>query len=331
MGELRQNLITGDWVIVATERAQRPNDFRGMKPKPHLQAFDPECPFCPGNESMTQAPTYLVGDANSWRVRVVPNKYPALVREGERHRLVQGIRRSVAAVGMHEVVIENPRHDLSPGLMRDDEVRDVISVYRERYTKIKEDEKIEAIIIFRNHGEAAGTSLQHPHSQILATPIVPTQFRNRIQTAIRYFDDHGICMFCATLNDELSEGVRLIYETKHFVAFIPYAALSPFHLWIFPRRHSSSFDSITDDEISDLAVNLRTVLAKIHRGLGDPDYNYTIRTIPTRIQHTDYFHWYLTIIPRITRTAGFELGSGMFINTSIPEESARFLRDVEVV
>ncbi len=331
MGELRQNLITGDWVIVATERARRPHEFGGEKTKPALNVYEPSCPFCPGNESMTQTPSHVVGSGSSWNVRVVPNKYPALTREGERHRVVQGIRRSLAAVGVHEVVIENRRHDLSPGLMKREEVRDIITVYRDRYRAIREDERIEAIIIFRNHGEAAGTSLQHPHSQILATPMVPTQFRNRIQTAIRYFDEQGVCMFCATLKDELQEEVRLIYETEHFVAFIPYAALSPFHLWIFPRRHSSSFDEITNEEAEDLAENLRTVLAKIHRGLGDPDYNYTIRTIPTHIKHTDYFHWYLTIIPRITRTAGFELGSGMFINTSIPEESAKFLREIDVV
>jgi UDPglucose--hexose-1-phosphate uridylyltransferase len=196
--------------------------------------------------------------------------------------------------------------------------------------EIKKDPRVEAIIVFKNHGEGAGTSLQHPHSQLAATPMVPSQIRKRIEEATRFFDDNGECLFCRTLNEELAAGVRIVLETEHFVAFVPYAALSPFHLWIFPRRHASAFDEITEPEIADLATNLRTILAKMYCGLNDPDYNYSIRSIPTRDRHTDYFHWYLTIIPRITKAAGFELGSGMYINSSLPEESARFLRDITI-
>ncbi|MGB6168938.1 MAG: HIT domain-containing protein, partial [Geitlerinemataceae cyanobacterium] len=165
---------------------------------------------------------------------------------------------------------------------------------------------------------------------LAATPIVPYEVRFRTQESIRYFDDTGICLVCNILADELAAGDRIIFTSEHFVAFIPYAALSPFHTWVFPRRHSSSFDDITDEEIVDLAIVLKTTLAKLYYGLGDPDYNYVIRSSPTDEQRTDYFHWYLAIVPRLSLTAGFELGSGMYINTSLPEESAEFLRSVEI-
>lgn len=331
MPELRQNVITRDWVIIATERTQRPDQFaRAKDTGAPLPPYVPECPFCIGNESQTQKEVYALRDDHGWKVRVVPNKFPALFPGGDRVRKVAGIHRSMSAIGFHEVVVEHPRHDMISALLPVSHMADLLHVYRRRYVEIRQDPRIEAIIIFKNHGEAAGTSLQHPHAQIAATPIVPHQFRVRMDEAIRFFDDMGQCVFCRTLAEELEERSRIVLETDHFVAFIPYAALSPFHMWIFPRRHSSSFDEITDTEIADLGRSLKTVLAKLYFGLNNPDYNYSIRSIATRIQETEYFHWYVTIIPRISKTAGFELGSGMFINTSMPEESAQYLRDINV-
>jgi UDPglucose--hexose-1-phosphate uridylyltransferase len=330
MSELRQNIITREWVIIAKERARRPHEFvvKGP-PKIDLPRHDPLCPFCVGNEAMTEGETYRSGEAGEWDVRVVGNKFPALDRAGERVRRIDGVFRSMTAVGSHEVVIEHRRHDLSPALYSVEDLRRVLTAYRRRYAELKEDPRIEAVIIFKNHGEGAGTSLQHPHSQIAATPIVPAQIRHRLDEAIRFFDESGECVFCTTLASELADGSRVVVPGKHFVAFTPYAALSPFHLWIFPRRHQSSFDETNDEELADLAATLRTLLAKIHHGLNDPDYNFSIRSIPAREGHREYFHWYLTIIPRIARTAGFEIGSGMYINPAVPEESARFLREVQ--
>ena len=329
MPELRQNIITREWVIVAKERARRPDQFVvARKEHPPLPHYDERCPFCPGNESMSADETYRSADRSGWNVRVVGNKFPALAQEGDRVRRMDGIFRSMSGVGFHEVVIEHRRHDLSPALYSVDELRAVLLAYRQRYIQIRKDPRVEAIIIFKNHGESAGTSLQHPHSQIAATPIVPTQIRHRMDEAIRYFDETGDCVFCTTLRRELADRQRIIASTDAFVAFIPYAALSPFHLWIFPVRHCSSFDEIEDYEITDLAATLHAVLGKLHRGLNDPDYNFSIRSIPAREGQREYFHWYLTIIPRIVRTAGFEIGSGMYINTAIPEESAEFLRGI---
>ena len=331
MPELRQNLITKEWVIISPERSLRPDQFASpKKPRQSLEQIQPGCPFCPGNEALTERESFRISDARSWKVRVVGNKYAALSREGERTRRVDGIYRSMSGVGIQDVIIEHPRHDLTMANFKIDEVADVLRAYRQRYQVVRNDPRIEAIIIFKNHGENAGTSLVHPHSQLAATPIVPTQVRSRIEESIRYFDEAGECMFCRTLREELMARERIVFESEHFVCLIPYAALSPFHLWIFPRRHSSSFDEIFEWEIPDLALSLRTVLAKLYHGLNDPDYNYSVRSIPTRDRHSDYFHWYITIIPRVSRTAGFEIGSGMYINTALPEASARFLREVAV-
>lgn len=331
MNELRQNIITRDWVVIAKGRSNRPDEFASArKPQAPQPSYVAQCPFCEGNETETANETFAIRDAQGWRVRVVPNKFPALVPVGEPKRKLSGIFRSMPAVGVQEVVIEHPRHDMSLALMPVAHVADVIRAYRQRYETLRQDERIEAIIIFKNHGEAAGTSLAHPHSQLAATPIVPSQFRLRVEEAIRYFDDTGECVFCRTMAEELAASERVVEENEHFVAFIPYAALSPFHMWIFPKRHASSFDEITNAEIEHLASVLKGVLARLHVALGNPDFNYIIRSIPTGEKRTDYFHWYLSIVPRIARTAGFELGSGMFINPSVPEENAALLRSVDL-
>ncbi|MEM1171874.1 MAG: galactose-1-phosphate uridylyltransferase [Cyanobacteria bacterium P01_H01_bin.35] len=331
MTELRQNLITRDWVIIATERAKRPDDFtKPDKSQIVIPSYQPDCPFCLDNEHLTGPESFRLKDNNSWRVRAVPNKYPALTPIGEKVRKVDKNFRSMTGVGFHEVIIEHPLHNVTIPLLDIKDIVNIFRVYRLRYSQIKQDKRIQTILIFKNHGKGAGTSLEHPHSQLVATPIVPYQLRIRIQEAMRYFDDTGECLFCRTLADELAAEERIVYATKDFVSFIPYAALSPFHTWIFPRRHSSSFDEITESEMLDLADNLKTVLAKLYYGLNNPDYNFIIRSIPTDEKRTDYFHWYLAIVPRVSLAAGFEMGSGMFINTTVPEKNASFLRSVDI-
>ncbi|MFA5779691.1 MAG: galactose-1-phosphate uridylyltransferase [Elusimicrobiota bacterium] len=332
MPEIRQNLVTKDWVIIATERAKRPEDFKKKeKIKETLPEFESTCPFCPGNEKeMSPDETLRIEKNGKWQVRIIPNKFPALSKTGERIRTVDGIKRKLTGVGLHEVVIETPLHNLTTALLPTDDVRNIIKSYKMRYNEMLNDKRVEMIIIFKNHGEAAGTSLNHPHSQIVATPVVPAQVRERFNDAQKYFDENFECVYCKILSEELKDGSRIVLETKHFVSFIPYAALSPFHCWIYPKRHYSSFGDITDDEISDLAVNLQTTLKKYYYGLDNPDFNYVIRSAPTDLKNLDFFHWYISIVPRITKTAGFELGSGMFINSSLPENDAKFLRDIKI-
>jgi UDPglucose--hexose-1-phosphate uridylyltransferase len=330
MPELRYNVITREWVVIATERAKRPDQFVRKEERKRLPEHDPKCPFCPGNEAMTPPETYVVPDTKSWRVRVTPNKFAALSYEGERKRIVQGIRRTVTGVGIHEVIVETPAHNKTTALLSDHEVELIVQTYINRFKSAYSDPRIEQVTIFKNHGEAAGTSLEHPHSQIIGIPVITSQIRERLSHALVHFDEYGECIFCRVLSQELEEGTRLVLETEHFVAFVQFATLTPFSMLIMPRRHMACFVEMRDAEAADLARILRRSLAKLYHGLADPDFNYVIRTAPTEYSGVKYYHWYVSIIPRLTRMAGFELGSGMFIIVSLPEENASFLRGIKV-
>ena len=331
MPELRHNVLTREWVIIATERAKRPEDFiKKRKEKKTLPAYVATCPFCPGNENLTPPETYVVPDTSSWRVRVTPNKFAALSYQGERRRAIQGIRRTVTGVGIHEVIIETPDHSKTTALLADAQVETVLQTYLNRFLFASRDPRVEQVTIFKNNGEAAGTSLEHTHSQMIAAPVITAQLRDRLINALGHFDEFGECIFCRVLDQELKESTRIVHESEHFVAFVQYAALSPFSMLIMPRRHMACFSEITDAEAADLARNLRRTLGKLYHGLDDPDFNYSVRTAPTEYAGVKYYHWYVSIIPRLTKLAGFELGSGMFINVSLPEENASFLRGVKV-
>lgn len=331
MPELRHNIITRHWVIIATERAKRPDEFsraqQGREPPPKQLST---CPFCRGNESKTPKETYRSPAEGEWHVRAFPNKFPALAAEGEVTRRNVGIKRSITGVGIHEIVVETPDHGGTLALMGDGEVEQVVEAYLQRYRAALTHPHVESVIVFKNHGAAAGTSLEHPHSQLIATPVIPGEVRERLENALRFYDDSGQCIFCFTLQEEIEEGSRLVDGNEHFVAFVPFAALSPYHLWLFPRRHCASFGCIGEAEKVSLARLLRRVLGKLYQGLGNPDYNLVIRTAPKESEVVRYYHWYIAVVPRVTQTAGFELGSGMFVNVALPEESAQFLRGVEV-
>lgn len=330
MPELRYNVLTREWVIIATERAKRPDQFIRKREKKTIPVYVENCPFCPGNEKMTPAETYMVPDTKGWRLRVTPNKFAAVAFDGERRRTIQGIRRTVTGVGMHEVIVETPDHSKTTALLDDRGVETIIQSYLHRFKAASADPRVEQVTIFKNHGDSAGTSLEHPHSQMIATPVITTQLRDRLFNALEHFDEYGECIFCRVLDQEMKEGARLVSENQHFVSFIPFAALTPFSLLIMPRRHMACFAELTDAEAADLAHILRRTLAVLYQGLEDPDFNYVIRTAPTEYTGVKYYHWYLSVIPRLTKMAGFELGSGMFINVSLPEENASFLRGVKV-
>lgn len=329
MSELRQNMVTKEWVIIATERAKRPEEFTA-EPRP-LSVERPEreatCPFCPGNENLG-VELLRIPDRGPWQIRVLRNKYPALSFEGERERSFDGVHRRMSGVGYHEVLIESPRHNTCPAVETPEEISMMLETFKRRGRQIAEDPRIEHLIWFKNHGIGAGTSLVHPHTQLIGLPVVSHDSRARIEEARRFFDDTGRCVYCRMLEDELQAAKRVIVEGVHFVAFIPYASFSPFHMWVLPRRHEASFLNTTSEELNDLGQVLRSVLRKLYVGLRDPDYNYVVRSAPLRDVEHEYLHWYLTIVPRVSKTAGFELGSGMFINPTLPEESAAFLRSV---
>jgi UDPglucose--hexose-1-phosphate uridylyltransferase len=265
-----------------------------------------------------------------WHARVIPNKFAALSREVQPTRTVHRSLRSVNGFGVHDVIVETPDHSEVMALMPDSYMAEILRIYKIRYDELSLDRRIALITIFKNHGPDAGTSLEHPHSQIIATPVISLQVRERFQHALRHFDDYGECMFCQMLEEELEEQSRIVAISEHFAALELYASPAPFCTHIYPRRHMASFGDVSAMEINDLARMLRSILAKLYHGLADPDFNFTIRSAPAESVGVKYFHWYLSVIPRLTRMAGFELGSGMFINTVLPEAAAEFLRKVDV-
>jgi UDPglucose--hexose-1-phosphate uridylyltransferase len=342
MPELRRNPISKDWVIIAPERSKRPDQFKhaAVQDKPVEKGAEEvaACPFCPGNEAMSGEAVltyYQTGSGESrqskWSLRVVPNKFPALVHGGETSRISEGMRDlfiKMNGVGHHEVVIEHPEHFQTIATMSREAVDGIISSYIERYQKLIEDPCVQLITIFRNNGPRAGTSLRHPHSQIIASPIIPMHIRHVLEEAVRYFDTMGRCIYCTIIDQEREAQKRVISETEHFIALAPFASRSPFETWILPKRHRASFAKISDGERKDLAGVLLDILCRLYHGLGNPDYNYMIHSAPYHEDPADHYHWHLQILPKLYQVAGFELGSGIYLNATSPEDNARFLREI---
>jgi len=332
MSELRLNRATKEWIIVATERAKRPHQFLVKSGKEKLPPYEPTCPFCPGNEKKTPPEAYALRDKDTfpdqpgWRIRVVTNKYPALDPEKKIRKITGKFFRTTSGVGKHEVIIETPQHNKSIATMSLKQVEEVCLVYLRRYLTLEEDKRLKLIIIFRNHGVTAGTSLRHPHSQVIALPLVPASIRHLLEEAMRYYDDHGSCVFCDMMEEELAAKKRIILKNERFVVFHPFASRTPFETWIVPKKHNASFGNISEDEVKSMAMVLKHVLRKLYDKLGDPDFNLIIRTAPIKDAFEDYYHWYIQILPRLSTPAGFELGSGVYINSSLPEDTAKFIK-----
>lgn len=336
MPELRQNPATKEWVIIATERAKRPEEF-GSGPAPVIANHRETCPFCVGNENMT--PPEIMAyrtfgtapNTPGWWIRIVPNQFPALEQDGAvaRQRREE-LFVSMPGIGEHEVLIESTDHAQVIATMDQNQVEEIFLAYRERYRTLSKDPRFEMIIIFKNHGVRAGTSLAHPHSQIIAAPITPMHIRHRIEEAMRYFDDNGECVYCRMIAKEQKLKERVVMETDNFIVIEPFASASPFETVVFPKKHASTFDAISSEHCRELAFVMKQTLAKLHKALNNPDYNYVIFSSPCHERDLEYYHWYILIYPRVTSAAGFELGSGIFINTVIPEKAAEYLRATAV-
>jgi UDPglucose--hexose-1-phosphate uridylyltransferase len=331
MPEFRQNFATKEWVIIATERARRPENFRhppGERRSP--PSFDPQCPFCPGNEEKTPAAVFQINDNGGWALRVVPNKFAALRDDLDSQRSQKGRFLRAGGYGVAEVIIETPAHNQNPATMSQECMHNIVLAYRSRYSSIARQDKVELISVFRNHGHRAGTSLEHPHSQIIATPIIPPHVRDQIFQARISYDTYGTCIYCDMLAEELSQKERLITQNDLFAAYCPFASRSPFETRIISRIHRSSFGRINDEEAIAFSHILQDVLKKIYIGLDNPDYNLIIRSASVQDSDVKHYHWYTVIVPRLTTPAGFEMGTGIYINVSYPEECAQFLRAVAV-
>ena len=331
MPTLRQDPTTKEWVIFATERAKRPDEFIRRTSSLKKETQVSSCPFCPGNEALTPPDILRLpeGAKQKWSVRVVPNKFAALVPgKGSKQRRIGRIYREMEGIGTHEIIIETPEHAQTLALMAKDRVLDVLKAYKQRYQSLREDPLIKLILIFKNHGESAGTSLEHPHSQLIATPVVPRDIQQKYEVATAYYDDTGKCIYCEVVREEIELKERIVLETDSFVVFHPFASKFPFETWITPKRHEPSFGNVPDEDLKELAQVLKSALSGLFTALEDPDYNYVIHSAPVEDEQKGYYLWHIQIIPRLTKIAGFELGSGMAINTALPEETAKFIREV---
>ncbi len=331
MSELRFDHTTADWVVFAPLRKLRPHDRpaeRSVVESPEVQRT---CPFCPGNESLTPNEIFAVRASGAgpaeWQTRVVPNKFPALrIEEDDRRVQESRVYEHMGGCGAHEVVIESPAHTAFLASLPRAHVETVVRTLHARYVDLLRDKRFQTVVVFKNHGERAGTSLRHPHWQIIATPVVPRLLRMKLREATEYFDRYGCCLYDVLLEQELAAQRRIIAVNSEFVAFAPYASHLPFETWIMPRRSQAGFSALLPGQIPPLAVILSDVLRKMYVGLEDPHFNLTVDTVPRGEEDEPHFRWHIRVLPRLSTAAGFELGSGMSINTVLPEDAAEFLR-----
>jgi UDPglucose--hexose-1-phosphate uridylyltransferase len=266
--------------------------------------------------------------SGAWQVRVVPNKYPAVSQIDCPADLSSDFYETRPGEGIHEVIIEAPDHIISFSGLDQDQAALVFLAYRDRLKCLGEDPQIAYAQIFKNSGAAAGASLEHTHSQLIATSVVPTQVQSELARSQVYFQQHGRCAFCDMILQELQAGVRIVAQTPSFVAFCPFASQFPYEIWVLPRHHACSFDDTKDEEVRELADLILDLIGRIEFALNDPAFNYLIHTSPFRGGSSNHYHWHIEISPRLTKTAGFEWGAGDYINTVSPEDAARTLISV---
>ena len=333
MPELRKDPITNRWVIISTDRAKRPSDF--VRESVEIRGKG-VCPFCYGNEEKTPPELLTYGRDGSgpntpgWSVRVVPNKFPALGIEGDLDRTGEGLFDRMNGIGAHEVVVETPDHNATLARLSEKQVQEVLFAFRDRMLDLKNDKRFRYILIFKNYGDAAGASLEHTHSQLIALPIVPKHVREEVDNSKRYYGEKERCIFCDMIRQEREDGLRVITETPEFIALAPYAPRFPFEVWMLPKQHSSSFENNQSPVFASLARTLKDCLARQEAVLNNPAYNLMLHTSPIGEETNPHYHWHIEIIPKLTKVAGFEWGTGFYINPTPPEESARFLREAQI-
>lgn len=331
MPELRKDPVTNQWVIIAAERGLRPDHFV-RREEERRGGF---CPFCPGNEQSTPPevlsyrPTNTARDSEGWWLRTVPNKFPALRPEDPLKRSGDGMYDRITGYGRHEVLIESPNHEHTFADLGINQVEEIIWAMRDRCVDLHKDPQIRYVLIFKNWGSEAGASQEHPHCQIIGLPIVPKQVQEEIFGSQRYFEYKERCCYCDMIHQELGEAERVVVESDLFVSFMPFASRSPFETWILPKQHSCFFDQIQKNEVSDLARILKQTLMLLKNALDDPAYNFVIHTTPfDGTGNVPYYHWHIEITPKLTHIAGFEWGTGFFINPTPPEQAARVLKEL---
>jgi UDPglucose--hexose-1-phosphate uridylyltransferase len=332
MPDLRKDPVTGRWVIISTERQKRPSDFQI---ETAVSKPDELCPFCEGHEDKT--PPEILAFRNGtprntpgWDVRVVPNKFPALRVEGTLDREGEGLFDRMNGIGAHEVIIETPTHGLTLATMPEPAIEKVFFAWRDRVNDLKRDIRLRYIVIFKNHGASAGATLDHAHSQLIALPIVPREMREELEGARRHHQLKERCVFCDIIRQELKQGRRVIAESADFVAVAPYAPRFPFETWLLPKRHLSRFEDASPGEFASLARMLKEILQRMNASLLSPPYHLIVHSAPLQEEAGEFYHWHVEVMPKLTRMAGFEWGTGFYINPTAPEEAAEVLRNTRL-
>src|SRR5262245_36267181 len=343
MSELRHDPLSKRWVIIAGERSRRPEDLSAPEATPHDRGF---CPFCPGNEDKTppeiaaRRPNGGPANGSGWTVRIIPNKYPALSIEGELARQGVGLYDRMRGVGAHEVVVESPQHDLHVADMDLPQLEDVLAMCQDRIRDLGRDPRFKYVLLFKNHGVAAGATVAHPHLQLIATPVTPRAIAVELESARAHFHLKERCIFCDLIQEEIDARERIVSMDEHFVVMTPFASRFPFELLVIPRPHNHAFTDEPRARMAALARTLKETLARLKSVLRDPPYNFVLHAAPnteTLVKRRHFwdtlsfdFHWHIEILPRLTRVAGFEWGTGFYVNPTAPEEAAAFLRDAVI-
>ncbi|MDD3323126.1 MAG: DUF4931 domain-containing protein [Paludibacter sp.] len=333
MIELRRDPISSRWVIINDNR-----DFEYGSGNDNVKILDKKlCPFCYGKENMTP-PALVAYDKKGnrvngnkdWQIRVIPNNKPILAIEGSISRRAEGLYDKMNGVGAHEIIIETSSHTRDINSFGAVEFAQDIVVAQERINDLKNDSRFEYISLFKNHGQNAGETISHPHFQLVALPIIPKNIKDEMVTAQKYYEFKERCLICDIIEQEISSGARIVTESDSFIAFVPFASRYPFETWILPKEHTGDFRTVHDKKkIEEMAEICISVFRRLFKVLDNPSYNLVLKALPLKQDFLPYYHWHVEIVPKITRFTGFELGTGMYINPTIPEESAKFLREAE--
>ena len=330
MPELRKDPILGRWIIISKERRKRPSDF-AIESHASLGGF---CPLCPGNEKTTppEVLAYRLGgdptpNRPGWQVRVVPNKYPALVIEGDLGKEGEGLYDRMNGIGAHEVIVESPNHDESLTQMPPEKIFFVLKAFKERIVDLEKDPRFRYVMVFKNYGRAAGASLEHSHSQLIALPVLPRMIVSELAGSLSYFQYKERCVFCDIIRQEMQQDVRVVCQNDHFITITPFAPRTPFEMWVLPKQHSSAYNRIDDFHLLSLSSQFSETLRRLNACISNVPYNFVLHTEPLRFGGVEHFHWHFEIVPKLTSIAGFEWGSGFYINPMPPEEAAEYLRE----
>lgn len=331
MPELRKDPVLGRWIIIAKERGTRPVDYI-VEETPVKGGF---CPLCPGNEKTTPAEILVYGrdpsalpNSRGWSLRVVPNKYPALVIEGNLDKEGVGIYDKMNGIGAHEVVVESPDHQEPFIRMETVKMAQVFQAYRDRIIDLGRDSRFKYIMVFKNSGRPAGASLEHSHSQLVALPILPRMIVSELAGSLSYYKYKERCIYCDIISQERKQGERVVCESEMFITLMPFAPRSPFEMWILPKTHHSSYTTMTEPHFIELARLFSESMRRLDACIPNAPYNFVLHGAPLRSEPLEHFHWHFEIRPKLSTVAGFEWGSGFYINSMPPEDAAVYLRDV---